>query len=140
MRCPPPLEIQSYVDTELTPVRTAQIGSHLGRCQACRDLARELATAASLLQMLAEAPPSPGRSLTARAGRANPRRARLRWALLPAAACLLLALSIIATWRVFSPAKGDEAYISAFVEAHREAPVGESILASCDFGMGGQWQ
>ena len=138
MRCPSALEIQSYIDNELMPVQTARVGKHLVHCRHCHDLARDITATAALLHTLAEISPEHGRRFTAPARAARPWYGRLRWALLPAAACLLLAS--LAGWRLLSPARGDKAFISTFVEAHRTLPAEEDMPKPCDFGLGGNWR
>lgn len=141
MRCPAPLEVQSYVDAELPESRAALVHEHLRRCRACQELARELSTTADLLHVLADVPArSPGSiSVAARAGAGAPHRwwARYRWVLLPAAASLLLTTTV--AWRHFFPIRGDQDFISIFIQAHRQAAASEEMPEPCDFGLGGRW-
>lgn len=141
MRCPAPLEVQSYVDAELPEPRAALVHEHLRHCRACQELARELSTTADLLHVLADVPVgSPGPfPVLGQAGAGAPRRwwVRYRWALLPAAASLLLTMTV--TWRHFFPARGDQDLISVFVQAHRQAAASEVMPEPCDFGLGGRW-
>lgn len=141
MRCPAPLEVQSYVDAELSKQRAALIHDHLRRCRACRELARELSTTADLLHALADVPVrAPGLlPVPARAGAAGTRRwwVRYRWVLLPAAASLLLTTTV--AWRHFFPTRSDQDFVALFVQAHRQAAISEEMPEPCDFGLGGRW-
>ena len=139
MRCPTQLEIQSHVDGELDAKRTARIAGHLVYCRSCQSLARDLTTMATLLHTLADIPPAaPGRLFAPRTVAEHHRKRLPRWVLVPAAACLLVALSV--TWRYVLPRQSKTTYISAFVEAHRTQPVGKDLPEPCDFGLGGQWE
>lgn len=140
MPCPAPMDLQSYVDGELDPGYVSQVANHLTHCRVCHGMARDLATTATLLHTLADVPSAPSRSCASGVEKTMPVRKRsyLRWMILPAAACL--AVAVFTAWRHFSPVERESTYVSAFVEAHRTSPPGEDFPGPCDFGLGGTWE
>lgn len=138
MRCPPILDLQSYVDGELGPEQAELIGKHIILCRECRERAEALHATASLLHVLAAPPVTAGGNTTPTARRKAGIHLRLRWLAVPVAACLTFAA--IATWRHTPLNSRTKDFVAAFVEAHETEGTDQAYPASCDFGLGGPWQ
>ena len=138
MRCPPILDLQSYVDGELGPGQAEPIGKHLILCRECRERAKALHATASLLHILAAPPVMAAVNPAPAAWRKTGIPVRLRWLAVPVAACLTFAA--IAAWRHVPLNGRNKDFIAAFVEAHETDGNEQTFPASCDFGLGGPWQ